>query len=143
MKNITFNQVLEEEKKSLIYKPITKEQSLGKTVKEIKSFKTDNFMYSVISVIIFTDNTALFLNENQDCVTDFSCLTASYEDRQTGEIIVYIGQEGGDMIENGLCDEAILKESLKYIKAYRESQRDANKAKEIKALKEKLKALEE
>ena len=145
MENITFEQVIKAEEKSLIYKPITKEQSLGKTIKEIKSFRTGGGFMNTrpVSAIIFTDGTALFLNNDHNSITYFNCLTMTSKDSETGEITTFIRSEGEDMIDNGLCDEGLLKDSLKYLKAFRESQRDEDKAREIRDLKERLKSLED
>ena len=144
MKNVTFEQVIEKEMESFIYKPITKEESLGKTIDKILTFYSDAGFTAKRKwlAIIFTDKTALFLDGRHNATTYFSCLTMSYTDEKTGAVKAWIRDDGTAFIEQGLCDENILEEAVLYLKAFRESQRDTERKEEAERLKARLKELE-
>lgn len=134
---ITFDDVIEKEMTSLLYPPI--KNSVGKTIKEVKRFHENNFgKYIVWCVIIFTDNTALYLDNDLEVCVNFHRLTETYTDKETGQVSGYIRDCGHSFVENGLVAESILKEAVELYIQYRIEQQEEERHKEIVSLEEKL-----
>jgi hypothetical protein len=140
----TFETYKEKEMQSFMITPIKSEDAINKTIKEIKRFWEDCGFSSnkLWTVIVFTDDTGLFLDKNHDAITYFSCLTMSYTDVEKNEVSSFIRETGHAFIKEGICSEEILLEACKILKQYRIEQLEAEKAKKIANLKEQLANLE-
>lgn len=140
---ITFDEVIQKEMSSLLYPPITTDDSIGKTIKEIKKFSEQyGFVNSRWCVFIFTDGTALYLDGSYlEATIYFSRLTYSYTDRDSGEIRAFIQDTGNTFIDQGLIDETILNDAVKMLKEYRVLQFEIERVKEIEDLQKQLEKL--
>lgn len=142
MDMITFDQVKEKEMSSFIYPPISSEESIGKTISEIKHFSENyGFVNTFWCVIIFTDGTASYLDKDLHSITSFHRLTYSYADKETGEVEVFFHDTGNTFVENGLINKSILTDALKMLKEFRVNQRENERTEKIKKLETELQKL--